>query len=71
MGKIATSLSDHVWITSDNPRTENPDSIIGEILAGIPERKNFTVEILDLSEGEAGDVAVIGRRLDERAHCVA
>ena len=35
MGKIATELSDYVIITSDNPRTEDPLSIIDDILSGI------------------------------------
>ncbi|MBC7693453.1 MAG: UDP-N-acetylmuramoyl-L-alanyl-D-glutamate--2,6-diaminopimelate ligase [Methylotenera sp.] len=34
MGKIAVQLSDQVFITSDNPRTENPETIIAEILHG-------------------------------------
>ena len=43
MGEVATRLSDEVIITSDNPRRENPDAIIGEIALGynraIPYRK--------------------------------
>lgn len=35
MGAIALSLSKDVWVTSDNPRTENPESIIEEIVAGM------------------------------------
>lgn len=35
MGQIAVSLSDLTVITSDNPRTEDPEQIISEILAGI------------------------------------
>jgi UDP-N-acetylmuramoyl-L-alanyl-D-glutamate--2,6-diaminopimelate ligase len=34
MGEVATRLSDKVVITSDNPRRENPDVIIGEIASG-------------------------------------
>ncbi|MDZ4663159.1 MAG: UDP-N-acetylmuramoyl-L-alanyl-D-glutamate--2,6-diaminopimelate ligase [Pseudomonadota bacterium] len=36
MGKIASDLSDLVVVTSDNPRTEDPEAIINEILVGIP-----------------------------------
>lgn len=36
MGKIAAELADKVVITSDNPRTENPRTILDEIAAGIP-----------------------------------
>lgn len=35
MGRAAWTLADRVIVTSDNPRTENPDGIIGQILAGI------------------------------------
>lgn len=44
MGKIASDLSDIVIITSDNPRSEDPLSIIDEILKGIPSRANILVE---------------------------
>lgn len=37
MGKIAAGLSDIVFITSDNPRTENPDLILKDIEAGLLE----------------------------------
>jgi UDP-N-acetylmuramoyl-L-alanyl-D-glutamate--2,6-diaminopimelate ligase len=35
MGKIAAELADIAVVTSDNPRTENPDKILEDILAGI------------------------------------
>lgn len=35
MGSIATRLADMVFLTSDNPRSENPDAIIQDIHAGI------------------------------------
>lgn len=34
MGEIASRLADHVIVTSDNPRSEDPAAIIQEILAG-------------------------------------
>ena len=36
MGEIAAQLSDRVVLTSDNPRTEDPSSIIQEIESGVP-----------------------------------
>jgi len=36
MGAIGARLCDRVWITSDNPRSEQPEAIITEIVAGIP-----------------------------------
>ena len=35
MGKIADELSDKVVVTSDNPRSEDPQLIISDIMAGI------------------------------------
>ncbi|OGL18938.1 MAG: UDP-N-acetylmuramoyl-L-alanyl-D-glutamate--2,6-diaminopimelate ligase [Candidatus Rokubacteria bacterium RIFCSPLOWO2_12_FULL_71_22] len=35
MGEIAARLADRVWVTSDNPRSESPEAIIAEILAGV------------------------------------
>ncbi len=43
MGALATKLSDFVIITSDNPRSENPEEIINDIEAGVV-RKNYLVE---------------------------
>ncbi len=40
MGRIAADLSDVPIVTSDNPRTEDPEKILQDILAGIPETIN-------------------------------
>jgi UDP-N-acetylmuramoyl-L-alanyl-D-glutamate--2,6-diaminopimelate ligase len=42
MGKIASEIADKIIITSDNPRFEEPMTIIDEIKSGIS-KKNFTV----------------------------
>lgn len=44
MGAIAEQLSDHVIVTSDNPRTEEPRQIIQDILEGI-EGIDYTANI--------------------------
>ncbi len=44
MGEIATRLSDHVVVTSDNPRTEVPEQIIQEILVGTGSARHVSVE---------------------------
>ena len=36
MGEIATRLADRVVLTSDNPRREQPDDILAEIVVGAP-----------------------------------
>ena len=45
MGRIGTELADFSIITSDNPRTEDPDAIISEILAGVnvPQEKYIAI----------------------------
>ncbi|MGG0667146.1 UDP-N-acetylmuramoyl-L-alanyl-D-glutamate--2,6-diaminopimelate ligase [Lederbergia citrisecunda] len=46
MGKVATTYSSKIFITSDNPRNEEPFAIIEEILAGIScEREKVVVEM--------------------------
>jgi UDP-N-acetylmuramoyl-L-alanyl-D-glutamate--2,6-diaminopimelate ligase len=36
MGQVAAQLADELYVTSDNPRTEDPQTIIDEITKGIP-----------------------------------
>ncbi len=45
MGEVAAKLADYVIVTSDNPRTEEPRSIIGEIIDGIPTESQPRVRI--------------------------
>lgn len=37
MGAVSAALADQVWVTSDNPRSENPETIINAILPGVGE----------------------------------
>lgn len=66
MGKIAADLSDVIIVTSDNPRTENPEAIIDDVLSGIPPGKKFIREadrkraiIKALSQAQPGDVVLL------------
>ena len=44
MGEIATRLSDYTILTSDNPRTEDPQKIMDDILKGVS-TNNYEVEL--------------------------
>ena len=44
MGRIASGMSDITIVTSDNPRFEEPERIIGEILVGVDAAKDVRVE---------------------------
>jgi len=66
MGAVAERLADVVWVTSDNPRSEEPDAIIEEILAGVSDRRRVQVEAdraraiaQAVAEAGAGDVVLI------------
>jgi len=67
MGKVATELSDFTVITTDNPRTENPESIINDILTGIDESTGSYKVIVNRREAinealrslETGDVLIL------------
>ncbi len=67
MGRAACSFSDRVIITSDNPRYEDPVSIIGEIEKGVKgEFSNYEIEPdrfkaigKALCAAEAGDIVLI------------
>ena len=45
MGETASKNCDYMFITSDNPRTESPQSIINDILAGIVPNAEYTVQV--------------------------
>jgi UDP-N-acetylmuramoyl-L-alanyl-D-glutamate--2,6-diaminopimelate ligase len=68
MGGIAVRLGDFAWVTSDNPRTEQPEAILAEVEAGIPADATSRHESMAdrrraieaaVAWGRAGDVVVI------------
>jgi UDP-N-acetylmuramyl-tripeptide synthetase len=69
MGRIATVYADRIIVTSDNPRSEDPERIIAEIVAGITEAsprscyeavsdRKAAIK-LAMSIADAGDVILI------------
>jgi len=70
MGRIASDLADVAIVTSDNPRSEDPDAIIAEILTGAgdaevePDRREAIARAVEAA-GE-GDVVVIAGKGHEQ-----
>ena len=72
MGKVAASLASRVYITSDNPRNEDPQSIVNDILEGIDNTAKIMVELdrkkaikMALDDQEENQVVVILGKGDE------
>jgi UDP-N-acetylmuramoyl-L-alanyl-D-glutamate--2,6-diaminopimelate ligase len=65
MGKVAAELADRIYVTSDNPRGEDPQAIVDDIVAGIGTHER-TVELdrrraveRAIAEAKPGDVVLI------------
>ncbi len=82
MGRIAARLSDYVIVTSDNPRSEDPRSIVEEILAGVravdPDARRHHAQVdraAAISEAiamaAAGDMVIIAGKGHETYQLVA
>jgi UDP-N-acetylmuramoyl-L-alanyl-D-glutamate--2,6-diaminopimelate ligase len=65
MGEVAARLADHVVVTSDNPRGEDPDAIIAQVLAGM---RGYPAEAIEdrqvaifsaVHRAAAGDVVLL------------
>ncbi len=69
MARAAAELSDLAWFTSDNPRSEDPDRIILDMLGGVHGARNVRVEndrayaiARAVHEARVGDVvAILGK----------
>ena len=79
MAQIAEKLADFCWITSDNPRSEDPMQILAEIETGFkarparhqtePDRRTAIREVL--RQAEPGDVVVISGKGHETCQVLA
>jgi UDP-N-acetylmuramoyl-L-alanyl-D-glutamate--2,6-diaminopimelate ligase len=73
MGRAGAELSDLAIVTSDNPRSESPEAIVAEVLAGTGEGGPVEAEVdrraaiaLALSRAEPGDTVVIAGKGHEQ-----
>jgi UDP-N-acetylmuramoyl-L-alanyl-D-glutamate--2,6-diaminopimelate ligase len=71
MGEIARRLADRVIVTSDNPRSEDPEAIIREILAGAGPAVEHDADRraainTAIAGAESGDVVVIAGKGHEQ-----
>ncbi len=71
MGEIAARLADNVVVTSDNPRSEDPDAIIAEILSGIDRPVDSRTDrreaiAVAIAAARAGDVVIIAGKGHEQ-----
>ena len=80
MGRVASELADLVIVTSDNPRSEDPQAIIEEIVAGVCGDGSVELEVVE-DRGEAivravalasdGDVLVVAGKGHEQGQQIA
>jgi UDP-N-acetylmuramoyl-L-alanyl-D-glutamate--2,6-diaminopimelate ligase len=73
MGRAGAELSDLTVITSDNPRSEDPEAIVAEVAAGVEGAGELEVVVdrreaiaLALSRAEVGDTVVIAGKGHEQ-----
>ena len=71
MGEIAKRLADHVIVTSDNPRSEDPEAIISEILVGSGADVEHDADRREaiasaIAAADSGDVVVIAGKGHEQ-----
>ncbi|MBQ9850602.1 MAG: UDP-N-acetylmuramoyl-L-alanyl-D-glutamate--2,6-diaminopimelate ligase [Clostridia bacterium] len=79
MGDIAAQLSDVAVVTSDNPRSEDPDAIIDDILEGVkkhiskivvePDRRKAIAKALSMAH--EGDIVVLAGKGQETYQILA
>ena len=61
MGRVAATYADHIIVTNDNPRHEDPQAIVEEIISGIPDRISYEI-ILDRRQAIEAAVNMIQPR---------
>jgi len=71
MGRVAAAGSDLVIVTSDNPRSENPDAIIADILPGLHEHFDSAWRLDEAKRNEGRGYCVIPDRREAINYAVS
>ena len=76
MGRLASELADVAIVTSDNPRTEDPDAIVAEIVAGASRAVEVETDrraaiVRALEQAGPGDVVLIAGKGAEQGQELA
>ena len=76
MGRAASVVSDHIYVTSDNPRSEDPEAIIADIVPGIT--GPYTIETdrksaiqSAINDAQEGDIVLIAGKGHETTQTAA
>jgi UDP-N-acetylmuramoyl-L-alanyl-D-glutamate--2,6-diaminopimelate ligase len=77
MGRIAAERADQAWVTSDNPRGEDPAAIVADIVAGAADRARLEVELdrraaiaAAVAAARPGDVVLIAGKGHETTQTI-
>jgi len=75
MAKVAEKYADAIYVTSDNPRTENPQSILDEIVTGFGRERRKSIHVESdrrraieqiLSDAQPGDIVLLAGKGHEK-----
>lgn len=74
MGKSAAAWADHIIVTDDNPRNEDPDAIRADVMAGCPDAENIADRAKAIAHGisrlKDGDILLIAGKGHENQQLI-
>jgi UDP-N-acetylmuramoyl-L-alanyl-D-glutamate--2,6-diaminopimelate ligase len=77
MGEVASRLADQLYLTSDNPRGEDPEEIIDDVRRGIPTDRGLVVDadrraaiFAAVADAGADDIVVIAGKGHETTQTI-
>lgn len=74
MGKVADELADHVIVTDDNPRSEDPAAIRAAVMAGAPHAEEIggrrAAIAAAIAQAQAGDIVLLAGKGHEQGQVI-